>query len=138
MSLEIVEFLIEEREVQIDDVADRFGIASSTAHRHLQTLEEYGYVINEGGIYKLGLQFLTVGGEIRSEVPAFELAKETVDDLAAMTDERAQFEIEEEGQRVFLYTKAGEHAVRGDAKIGKRGPLHCSATGKTLLGGLPD
>lgn len=137
-SLRIVEALLEMEEARFEDVADYLDIAPSTAHRHLQTLQEFGYVVNEAGLYKLGLQFLTIGGQIRANKPAFELAKDTVHDLAEQTKERVQFEVQEQGERVFLFTTIGEHAVQADAKIGRRGPLHCSAAGKALLAELPE
>lgn len=136
-SLKIIDALLSEGSLRIDDVAERLDIGSSTAHRHLQTLEKYGYVVNTSGEYRLGLQFLTIGGHVRASKPAYDLAKDAVYELAKQTKERVQFEVNEGGERVFLFTKTGEHAVRGDAKIGKRGPLHCSAAGKALLAELP-
>jgi DNA-binding IclR family transcriptional regulator len=137
-SLEIVEVLVDLGEARIEDIAESLEIAPSTAHRHLQTLKTYGYVVNEKGTYKPGLQFLTVGGKLRASKPAFDLVKDSVYDLAKQTKERVQFEVEEQGERVFLFTDTGEHAVKADAKIGRRGPLHCSAAGKALLAEFPD
>lgn len=137
-SLQIIEALMDLEEARIEDVAEYLDIASSTAHRHLQTLQKYGYVVNEGGLYHLGMQFLSVGGYIRNSKSAFDLAKDAVYELAEQTKERVQFEVVEQGERVFLFTTTGENAVRADAKIGKRGPLHCSAAGKALLAELPE
>jgi DNA-binding IclR family transcriptional regulator len=36
-----------------------------------------------------------------------------------------------------MYTHAGPDAVKTDATIGKRGPLHVSAAGKAILANLP-
>lgn len=137
-SLQIVEELLDAGPLPLNEIADLVDISPSTAHRHLQTLRKRGYIINEGGQYKLGLQFLTVGGRVRNSRSSYSLAKDAVHELAERTQERVQFEVEEQGERVFLFTQAGDQAVRANAKIGRRGPLHCSAAGKALLAGLPD
>jgi len=137
-SLRIIEALMELKEARIEDVAEFLEIAPSTAHRHLQTLQKYGYVVNKGGFYQLGLQFLSVGGHIRNNDPAFDLVKDAVYELAEQTNGRVQFEVLEQGERIFLFTTTSKNAVQGDAKIGKRGPLHCSAAGKALLAELPE
>jgi DNA-binding IclR family transcriptional regulator len=40
--------------------------------------------------------------------------------------------------RVYLYTEVGESAVQTGAHIGRRGPLHVSAAGKSILANLPE
>ena len=136
-SLQIIEVLMETGSIRIEELADRLDIAPSTAHRHLQTLRRFGYVVESSGDYRLGLQFLTVGGHVRASRNAYDLAHDAVVELTEQTKERVQFLVEEQGQRVYLYTETGENAVRANAKIGRRGPLHCSAAGKAILAKLP-
>lgn len=137
-SLRIIDILQELDGARIDEVTDHLDIAPSTAHRHLQTLKRYGYVMKEGDFYYLGLEFLNKGGYVRTQNPAYDLAKKAVDALAEKTQERVQFEVEENGLRYFLFTATGEQAVEADAIIGKKGPLHCSSAGKAILAELPD
>ena len=137
-SLRIIEVLMELDETRVEVIADRLDVAPSTVHRHLKTLKNHGYVLNEGGLYRLGLQFLTVGGYIRDRQPEYNLAKNTCQDLAEQTEERIQFEVEEQGQRIFVHTAIGEHAVKANGMIGRRGPLHCSAAGKAILASFTD
>lgn len=137
-SLQIVEALRRLDAARIDELAEELDIAPSTVYRHLQTLRQYGYVVKEADFYRLGLQFLTIGGYVREQKPEYELAKEAVEELAEQTHERVQFEVEEQGERVFIYTATGKHAVQAKGTIGRRGPLHCSAAGKAILAELPD
>jgi len=81
--------------------------------------------------------FLTVGGYAQRNWDAYPSIKSTVDDLATDTGERTQFIVNENGERVYLYTSVGQSAVETGAQNGKRGPLHCSAAGKAILAAYP-
>lgn len=137
-TLAIIDALQEHRSATIDELADAVGVGSSTVHRHLVTLRREGYVISEDGEYRLGMKFLTHAGQIRTQIPCNELISRKVRQLGRETEERVQFIVEEHGDRVYVFTYAGQNAVRTDASIGKRGPLHVSASGKSILAALPD
>lgn len=132
-SLRVVDALRETDGMTIDDLSENLGLAPSTVHRHLATLKKHGYVVRDGDVYALGLQFLTIGGQIQRRVTAYPMIKEKVDALADETGERAQFIVEEDGQRVYLYTEVGQSAVQTGAHVGKRGAIHTSAAGKAIL-----
>lgn len=136
-AFDVVQYLHQAGPATIDDVADAVGVGTSTAHRHLVTLHERGYVVVDGNEYELSLRFLTHGGRRRETLPANDLINRKVRQLSEETSERAQFVIEEHGERVYVYTHAGPDAVKTDATIGKRGPLHVSAAGKAILATLP-
>lgn len=135
-SLQAIEALLELNGASIDKISEHLGLSPSTAHRHLATLEKHGYVIREGARYETSLKFLTIGGHTQRRVTGYPMIKEKVDMLATETGERAQFIVEENGQRVYLYTEVGQSAVQTGAHIGKRGPLHTSAAGKAIMSGL--
>jgi DNA-binding IclR family transcriptional regulator len=136
-SLEVVEALYKLEGGRIEEIAEYLNAAPSTVHRHLTTLRARDYVTKEGDVYQLGLQFLTIGGYIQYSERGYQLAKDKVQQLALMTNERVQFITEEHGQRVYIHASVGENAVQTDAHIGKRGSLHCSAAGKAILAALP-
>lgn len=137
-SLAVVAALYDLDGGRVNEVADYLDTAPSTIHRHLTTLRKHDYVTKEGDVYRLGLQFLTLAGYIQHHESGYQLAKSKVEQLASETDERVQFIVEEHGQRVYIHTAVGEHAVQTDAHMGKRGPLHCSAAGKSILADLPE
>lgn len=137
-SLEIVDALREEDGADLEELSEHLGIATSTVHRHLVTLQERGYVVQEDGKYRIGLMFLTVGGHAQRNWAAYPSIKSTVDDLATDTGERTQFIVNQNGERVYLYTSVGQNAVETGAKNGKRGPLHSSAAGKAILASYPE
>lgn len=122
----------------IEDLSREFGLSESTVHRHLVTLRNHDYVVQDGAQYQVGLGFLTMGGYAQRRVTAYPKIKAKVDELATTTGERAQFIVEEHGQRVYLYTDVGESAVQTGAHVGKRGAIHTSAAGKAILANLSD
>lgn len=137
MTLNIIQYLHENPSSTLCRIADSLNTSTSTVHRHLNTLREQGYVVMENNMYRLSLKFLTYGGKAREELSAHEMIERKVYQLGNKTAERTQFLVEEHGERVYAYTYAGQDAVKTDAAIGKRGPLHVSAAGKAILAQLP-
>lgn len=137
-TFEILDAIVKLEGARLSEITEYLDISPSTAHRHLRTLEEYGYITKYDGKFQIGFKFLMMGGIARNSRPEYKLAEDYVKKLSEKTKERAQFVIEENGERVFVFRRVGENAVRGDANIGKRGPLHCSAAGKALLAEFSD
>ncbi len=136
-TIRIVETLQAWNGGHINELADALEVAPSTVHRHLSTLRKHDFVTKKGDMYYLGIRFLTVGGYLQNNNPAYGLAERTVEELAEKTNERAQFLIEEHGHRIYVHTGVGDNAVQTGSHIGKRGSLHCSAAGKAILAFLP-
>lgn len=133
---DILEYVHQKNGVTLSEATSDLNYAKSTIHRHLSTLEQRGYVVNEDG-YHAGLRFLELGEDARNRKQAYQLAKEKVEELAKETDERAQFLVEEHGEAVYLHRAVGDRAVRTDPGIGKRIPLHATASGKSILAAMP-
>ncbi|MEA5409776.1 IclR family transcriptional regulator [Haloarculaceae archaeon H-GB2-1] len=92
--------------------------------------------MNNDGYY-VGLRFLELGEDARNRRRGHQLAKEKVEELAQETEERAQFLVEEHGEAVYIHRALGSRAVRTDPGIGKRIPLHATASGKAMLAAMP-
>ena len=136
-TLDIIDVLLERNGATMGELSEALNVAESTVYRHLSTLENRGYVLDDGDQFTVSLKFLTIGGYLRRQVPAYSMIKEKVDELAAQTGERAQFIVRERTQRVYLYTEAGERPVQTGAYTGRRGPLYASAAGKAIMACLP-
>lgn len=137
-TLDVIQYLHRHETATIEEVAAAIDSSTSTVHRHLVTLRERGYVIGEDGEYRLSFMFLTHGGKTRDRMFATDMVNEKVQQIAERTEERAQFMVEENGERVYLFTHFGSSGVKTDANVGKRGPLHISAAGKAILAHLPE
>lgn len=136
-AFDVIEALREMDGARVTAVAEHLDLPKSTAHRYLTTLERHEYLVKRGDSYHLSTRFLDLGEYTRVRQQAYQLAEEKVAELAAATDERAQFMIEEHGYAVYLYRESGAHAVEADSRVGGRVHLHCSAAGKAILAHLP-
>lgn len=119
-------------------VADRLDIPKSTAHVYLSTLVETGYVINDGGEYRLSYRFLTTGSRIKHRNGLFQVAEEFLKDLADQTGELVSLVVEQSGQAVILHKAFGDRSLELGIYSGMTTPLHTNATGKVILAYLPD
>lgn len=133
----ILEALQENDGLSVSELATEVDMSRSTAHRHLTSLEQVGYVIRENDHYHIGLRFLHLGIYARDRYGIYWQARPKVDKLADQTDERVQLMVEEHGQGVQLYPKFGNQSVQTDAQPGQRVHLHTNAAGKAILAFLP-
>jgi DNA-binding IclR family transcriptional regulator len=137
-SFRIIEALKRLDGAGVTDVADELGIAKSTVHNHLQTLEAEEYITREGDTYRVGLRFLELGEYTRNRMDIYEKARPEVRSLAEETGEMANAAVEEHGEGVYVTRAEGTQAVSVDTYAGKRVKLHCTALGKTILAELPE
>lgn len=137
-TIEIVEYVKSQNGARIQEIAEGTGLTPSTIHRHLNTLRSHGYVIKEDDEYTLSFRFVELGEFVSDRKPAFALARETVEELAESTEERAQYFVEEHGQAVYVCFDTGKHGVKTDAYVGRRVPLHATGGGKAILANLPE
>lgn len=135
---DIVEHIHKQGSVGVTDLADELDIAKSTAHAHLNTLSQRGYVVNENGQYRIGLQFLRHGIQARDSYGLYTIAQEKVKQLAKKTDERSWCLVEENGVAFYLCGATGAHPVHLPVKVGEWVYLHQIAAGKAILAHLPE
>lgn len=134
----ILEFVFEQEGARVTQVADRFEMSQSSAHRYLHTLELDGYLVKEDSSYQLSLAFLGFGEQARTRRQEYREAEPYTQALAEETGHRSTFMIEEHGRGIYLYTAAGKHGVWTKSTIGKRVPLTVTAAGKAILASLPE
>jgi len=131
--LVVLETLREEGGAGVTTVADRVGIAKSTAHAHLQTLLDRRYVVKRDDTYHVGLRFLELGQSAKDPWDAYGFIEEKIEELADESQLRAQFLVEEHDEAVYVYRSTGRHSVPTDSRVGVRIPLHSVAAGKAML-----
>lgn len=134
----IVDYLKQHETATLPEITAHLGCAKSTAHRHLKTLEASGFLIEEGGKFRLGIRFLDYGVVARNRHALYQEAKPRVDELAAETEEKIWCTVEEQGRSIHIYGAQGKHSVRTYARVGRRNYIHQHAAGKAILAHLPD
>ena len=137
-TFEIIEALQKYEGRRIAELSKEFDIAESTVHRHLTTLLSNNYVVKEGNTYQLSLKFLDIGDFTRNRKSSYQMARGKVEEIAEITEERAQFIVEENGFAVYVHRERGKNAVKTDPGLGKRVPIHMLSAGKAILAHLPE
>jgi len=124
--------------MRINDVAKELDMPTSTAHVHLRTLADVGYLVKDENGYRLSLRFLRDGAVVRNDLSVYTVAKQEIDALAEATGEVANLGVEEGGQRVILYQSEGNEAVYDNALVGEFTNMHWTALGKAILAELTE
>jgi len=132
-TLDVISVLDEGGATGVTEMAQQLSIAKSTAHYHLDTLREKGFVVRDGTRYKLSMEFLKFGFRVRQRIPLFEAAKTEIDKLGRKTGELVILSTEQRGLGVYLYKAGGSEALDVDAPIGRTATLHNRALGKAMM-----
>ena len=135
---QIIEIIEDEKSATLTEVADRMGIARSTAHDHLTTLVDLEYLVKKEGAYQLGLKFTRLGTNATETVPLSGTITPYLERLADETGETVWFLVEERGKAVYLGHAEGEQGIKTEHFIGGRSYLHCHAGGKAILAQLSE
>lgn len=132
-SFGIVEHLRNDGAAGVSDVASAMGVSKSTAHNHLQTLAQLGYVVQTDDGYALSLKFLDLGDHARKRHALYHASISEMDDLVEAVGERGQVMVEENGRGVYIYQVKSDQGVQTDSHIGTTVDLHTTAVGKSFL-----
>ncbi|TKX78250.1 IclR family transcriptional regulator [Halorubrum sp. SD626R] len=136
-AFDIVDFLDETGGAALSETAESLDMPVSTAHVHLSTLVETGFVVKQSGEYRCSLGFLRVGGRLRDETALYQAAKPELADLREKTGEHANVAVEENGHSVQLYKSQSPNSVDDQAPLGDHFRIHSTATGKAILAEMP-
>lgn len=126
--------------LSVTEVAERLGVAKSTALALARTLAESGLLraVDPGPRYVLGLNLLRLGDLVGQQTSIAELGLPTLRDLSAVTGMTARLAMNEAGYPVFLERIDGEGSIRFHAPLGQREQPHATAAGKAILAYLGD
>lgn len=125
-------------ELSVTELSQRLKLPKSTVSRILGTLQDEGLVGQNPrtGRYRLGVGLISMAGVALGRIDVRGAAFERLDDLAAETRETISVNILDDGECVTVDNKVSPQPLRYANWIGRRMPLHCTASGKVLLAGL--
>ena len=128
-----------EYEIGISGFATRLGLAKSTVHRLAATLTYTGLLEqnSETGKYRLGLKVFELGSLVRRKMDISNEAKPWLMRLRDQSGETVRLAVLGQGGIVYINFLDSRHAIRMTSGIGLRGPVHCTAEGKSLLAYQP-
>jgi IclR family acetate operon transcriptional repressor len=126
--------------MSLGDLARTVGLAPSTAHRLLTTLQSQRFVrfLPAEGVWQVGVQAFTVGQAFRRARDLLALAKPVMRRLMEESGETVNLYIEEGGEAVCMGQVESRQMMRAIARPGGRVKMHCSGVGKAMLARLPE
>lgn len=136
-SFTIIEYLRERNGATLSEIATDLELPVSTAHIHLATLVDSGYVVKVDDEYDCSFRFLATGGEMRDGLALYRAAKPEIDELREQLGEHANLTVEENGYAVQLYKSESPESIDDNAPLGRHLHLHSTATGKAILAEVP-
>jgi len=122
-------------ELALHEISVRLGMAPSTTHRLLKTLEESAWLSRVEGteLYRLGPKLLTLGGQMLMQYPVREVAAPYLRRLAHQLGQTVGLSRYDDGSVVYLDCVEGPDPISLTLRLGGRAPAHCVASGRVLL-----
>ena len=129
-----------EEGAKLTEVARAVGLAASTTHRLLTTLQRDRFVNFDGETshWCVGVQSFIVGNAFRhAREDLVRLARPYLRRLVDLTGETANLAVEDDGMAVYLAQAESRQTMRAIVKTGGRVFMHSSALGKAMLAARP-
>lgn len=139
-ALKLLELIAAEDGLTLSDIAARAGVAPSTAHRILTTLEAHDYVAHdeERGLWLIGVAAFQVGASFLRNRKLVDIGRTAMRQLMESCGESVHLAIDDKGEIVFVSQIESHHAIRAFHRPGSRGAIHASGAGKALLATYDD
>lgn len=127
-----------QRLLRVAEVATELGIARSSAHRMLTTLQAHGLLRQDPATrsYAAGPQLVQLGVAVIGATDLRADARPTIERLCQSTGETVHLIVLDGSMILFLDGVEGRYAIRAAERTGDRAPAHASAAGKVLLAAL--
>lgn len=137
-AVSVLEVLARHGEAGVTEIADELGVHKSTAFRLLGVLENRGLVEQEKerGKYYLGAGILRLAGAAAIRLDISQESAPVCRVLADEVGETANVAVLDGDAAVNIMQARGTAAVTAHNWLGRRTPLHATASGKVLLAHL--
>lgn len=136
-AFEVLDLLEREGEAGPARIATLMDVTRSTAHDYLVSLESTGFVVKDGGKYRISYRFLERGSRLKHQSRFFNSSDIVIRKLSADSGELAQLGCAESGEWVMLHECGDLTSIQTRTYSGFRTPIHTHAAGKVLLANFP-
>lgn len=128
------------RPTKLGDISKALKLPPSTTHRLLSTLIELGYVEQreKSSGYNLTFKILNLASATFNSLDLGKLSYSHLVNLRDNTGETANIIVINGNETMYVQRVETNEIVRVFSSVGRRAPLHATASGKILLSGLSD
>jgi DNA-binding IclR family transcriptional regulator len=138
-ALQALELIAEAGELGVTDLGRRLGVHKATASRLAATLAEGGMVERDPASdrYRLGFGLIRLAGTAMAGLDLVRTSRPVLEDLAERTHESVTLGVFSNDEVIYVDQVSSPRLIVSGNWIGRRTPLHCSASGKVFLAWLP-
>jgi IclR family KDG regulon transcriptional repressor len=129
----------EHAERGISEIAQATGLHKATAHRIMMTLHNGGFLERapDGERFRLGIRVVELGlGALRG-LDLRQAAFPYMQQLVERFDETCDLGIYDRGMVLYVEVVHSQHSLTIAARVGRRLPAYCTASGRVFLAFLP-
>ncbi len=129
-----------DRGLSLSQAAQTAGLAISTAHRLLSTLQQQGFVHFDAdkSVWSIGVQSFIVGSAFLRVRELNAIARPVMRELMEITGETVNLAVEDRGEAIYVAQIESPMTMRAIARPGGRAAMHASGVGKALLAAMCD
>ena len=135
-ALDLLELVVREGRLSLSDAAGRLDLPTSTALRHLKTLQQLGYLArDEAGLFSAGPTFVRLALTALRDGPVAHLiatARPHLVSLATATGESSYLAVRDGAEAVYVASAESERAIRHVGWVGRSVPIEGTAVGAAL------
>jgi IclR family acetate operon transcriptional repressor len=126
--------------MSLSETAVQAGLAASTAHRILTTLESEHFVRFDqtDNLWRIGVDAFTTGAAFLRTRDVIGLTRPYLRRLMEQTGETANVFLETGGEMICMEQVESRHSMRAITRVGGKVRMHCSGAGKAMLAFMPD
>ena len=124
-----------EPELGVSELSRRLNLHKSTVSRMIATLQAEGLIDQnlETGKYRLGIGLISLAGVALGRLNARAAAQPYLADLVTLSQETVNVTVLDGTDCVNIERVASPQPIQYIGWIGRRSPLHCTASGKLIL-----
>jgi DNA-binding IclR family transcriptional regulator len=134
-AIRCLELIAEAGELGVSELGRRLGVHKATASRLAATLAERGLLERDPATerYRLGFGLIRLAGAAISGLDLIRTARPVMEDLADRTRETVNLGVLSGDDVVYVDQVTGARSIVSVNWVGRRTPLHCTASGKVLM-----
>jgi DNA-binding IclR family transcriptional regulator len=129
----------EHTERGVSEVAQATGLHKATTHRIMMTLLNYGFLERaaDGEKFRLGLRVVELGLGALRDLDLRRIAFPYMQQLVERFDESCDLGVFDRGWVLYVEVVHSQHSLTIAARVGRRLPAYCTASGRVFLAFLP-
>ncbi len=132
-------FTENEGEIGVMQLSRMTDMHKSTVSRLLASLHQEGFVDKNPltGKYRLGLNLVHLAGVVLDRLDLRQVAQTHLNNLAKQTQETINISVLDRDLCLNIESIVSPKPIQYAGRLGRKYPLHCTATGRVLLADLP-